>query len=129
MSFQTTFTQRDDVHAQLRRAVVDCSSRGLTSAAKWHLPPSKSKQSRAAEQLNGMASVPIHQETMTVDTNAYLLAKCYFDAREYERAAHVLRGKDDHKSIFLQCYATYLAGEKLKAESSYDAAGIHTRRS
>jgi anaphase-promoting complex subunit 8 len=38
----------------------------------------------------------------------YLLAKTYFDCREYRRAAHVLRGHVGRKAVFLRCYALYM---------------------
>lgn len=38
----------------------------------------------------------------------YLLAKSYFDCKEYRRAAHVLRDQTGKKAVFLRCYALYL---------------------
>lgn len=35
-------------------------------------------------------------------------------AQEFQSAAHALRGARDSLSLFLRCYATYLAGEKRK---------------
>ncbi|CAA3018234.1 anaphase-promoting complex subunit 8 [Olea europaea subsp. europaea] len=50
-----------------------------------------------------------------VDNDFYLLAKSYFDCREYRRAAHVLRDQISKKAIFLRCYALYLDGvEEVK---------------
>ena len=34
--------------------------------------------------------------------------------QEYRRAAHVLAEAQGGKSVFLRCYAMYLAGEKRK---------------
>ncbi|CAA7396820.1 unnamed protein product [Spirodela intermedia] len=53
----------------------------------------------------------------------YLLAKSYFDCKEYRRAAHVLRTQTSKKSIFLRCYALYLAGEKRKEEEMIELEG------
>ncbi|KAH7687584.1 anaphase-promoting complex subunit 8 protein [Dioscorea alata] len=50
------------------------------------------------------------------DNDRYLLAKSLFDCREYRRAAHALRDQTGKKSVFLRCYALYLAGEKRKEE-------------
>ncbi|KAJ0970665.1 hypothetical protein J5N97_018624 [Dioscorea zingiberensis] len=50
------------------------------------------------------------------DSDRYLLAKSLFDCREFRRAAHALRGQTGKKSVFLRCYALYLAGEKRKEE-------------
>lgn len=53
-------------------------------------------------------STPVMEEDEIVDCDFYLLAKSYFDCREYRRAAHVLRDQMGKKSLFLRCYALYL---------------------
>lgn len=53
-------------------------------------------------------STPVMEEDEVVDGDFYLLAKTYFDCREYRRAAHVLRDQNGKKSVFLRCYALYL---------------------
>lgn len=53
-------------------------------------------------------TTPVMVEDDLVDGDLYLLAKSYFDCREYKRAAHVLRDQTGRKSIFLRCYALYL---------------------
>ncbi|KAJ6809754.1 anaphase-promoting complex subunit 8 [Iris pallida] len=55
--------------------------------------------------------------------DSYLLAKSYFDCREYRRAAHALRGQNGKKAVFLRCYALYLAGEKRKEEEMIELEG------
>ncbi|KAK6163820.1 hypothetical protein DH2020_000684 [Rehmannia glutinosa] len=58
-----------------------------------------------------------------MDSDFYLLAKSYFDCREYRRAAHVLRDQTSKKAVFLRCYALYLAGEKRKEEEMIELEG------
>lgn len=58
-----------------------------------------------------------------VDSDFYLMAKAYFDCREYRRAAHVLRDQTGKKAVFLRCYALYLAGEKRKEEETIELEG------
>lgn len=55
-------------------------------------------------------STPIisEEENDLVEGDFYLLAKSYFDCREYRRAAHVLRDQTGKKAIFMRCYALYL---------------------
>jgi anaphase-promoting complex subunit 8 len=53
-------------------------------------------------------STPVMEEDEVVVGDFYLLAKSYFDCREYRRAAHVLRDQTGKKSVFLRCYALYL---------------------
>ncbi|XP_050223295.1 anaphase-promoting complex subunit 8 isoform X2 [Mercurialis annua] len=68
-------------------------------------------------------STPVMEEDEVVDGDFYLLAKSYFDCREYRRAAHVLRDQTGKKSVFLRCYALYLAGEKRKEEEMIELEG------
>jgi hypothetical protein len=42
------------------------------------------------------------------DHDAYLLAKSYFDSREFDRCAWHLRDSDSPKAMFLWGYAKYL---------------------
>ncbi|OMO89386.1 Cdc23 [Corchorus olitorius] len=54
-------------------------------------------------------STPVMEEDEVIHGDLYLLAKSYFDYRKYKRVAHVLRDQTRNKSVFLQCYALYLA--------------------
>ncbi|XP_027124895.1 anaphase-promoting complex subunit 8-like [Coffea arabica] len=63
------------------------------------------------------------EENDAVESDFYLLAKSYFDCREYRRAAHVLREQTSKKAVFLRCYALYLAGEKRKEEETMELEG------
>lgn len=48
----------------------------------------------------------------------YLLAKSYFDVKEYDRCSHVLEKCTSRKAVFLHLYSKYIAGEKRKDEAS-----------
>ena len=137
------------VRAELRRAVKDLQDRGITKAAKWiaeqlvglknlknvaaavaaeaasQSPPflsttSSSKRKTTRERSDEDDEV-IEVEDFSSDS--YLLAKSYFDLREYTRAASVLAEESDSKSRFLRLYATYLAGERRKEEQAIEEAG------
>jgi anaphase-promoting complex subunit 8 len=58
----------------------------------------------------------------------FLLAKAYFDLKEYRRCAHALRTVAGPKALFLRCYSQYLAGEKRKAEEVVELAGMNAGR-
>lgn len=45
-----------------------------------------------------------------MDNDFYLLAKTYFDCKEYRRAAHVLRDQTSKIPMFLRFYSLYLVG-------------------
>ncbi|KAG0483695.1 hypothetical protein HPP92_011779 [Vanilla planifolia] len=84
----------------------------------------------AATPVGGISyvSTPIPVEDGTEgDGDFYLLAKTYFDCREYRRAAHVLRKQTSKKAVFLRCYALYLAGEKRKEEEMLETEGSFGR--
>lgn len=133
---------------QLRCAVKQLRERGLYAAAKWAaeqlsgLPEdagnsgpssvlfqpektSSKKPSRRKESVTstGVGSNLSVEEEEEEEDDIYLLAKSYFDMREYRRAAHFLKGIPGKKPFFLRCYATYLAGEKRKEEEIIELAG------
>lgn len=108
----------------VRLAVKQCSDRGLRCSSKW-----------AAEQLVGLFSperpAPGDDQEMTAaastaaeeeveesepEADVVLLAKAYFDANEFQRAAHTLRGARAHRGRFIRWYSLFLAGEKRKDE-------------
>ncbi|KAI9577473.1 hypothetical protein GQX74_014857, partial [Glossina fuscipes] len=50
----------------------------------------------------------------------YFLAKSYLDVREYDRAAHLVRNASSPVPRFLHSYATYMAVEKRRLDSTTD---------
>jgi hypothetical protein len=84
------------------------------------------------------ASSPAATETVPALDPALLLAKSYFDAKEYRRCAHVLRdaavapsssssstssAPPSWHAVFLRGYALFMAGEKQKEEEIFEAKG------
>lgn len=94
-------------------AVHDLRDRGLYSAAQW-----------AAEQLAGISPEPLAESQASTsgrlsrsaedDHPLFLLAKSYFDMKEYRRAASFLTTLQGAKALFLRNYSLYLAGERRK---------------
>lgn len=62
----------------------------------------------AATPIAGVSYVPTTDTDDEDFNDFYLLAKCYFDNKEYKRAAYALRHHTDNRSIFLKCYSAYL---------------------
>ncbi|KAE9617106.1 putative acetyltransferase A, auxiliary subunit [Lupinus albus] len=145
-------SSKDSCRSELRIAVRQLSDRCLYSASKWaaeqlvgieqdpaKFTPTNTRFQRgsscirrkyrthdvAATPIAGVSYVatPVMEEDEVVDGDFYLLAKSYFDCREYKRAAHVLRSQTGRKSVFLRCYALYLAGEKRKEEEMIELEG------
>lgn len=51
---------------------------------------------------------------------AYILAKSYFDLKEYDRAAYFVKPCQSPKARFLSYYSQYMSGEKKKIDSMCD---------
>lgn len=66
--------------------------------------------------------VPEEEETEE-EADTVLLAKAYFDANEFLRAAHALRGARSHRGRFIRWYSLFLAGEKRKDERVLEESG------
>lgn len=139
----TTLTHR----RELRRAVRQLRARGLIVAAKWaaeqlvglsekhrgdgvdskvdsvKVKDSAGFEPRARRVASESRTATDDDEDSDHDDDALLLARSYFDNREYRRAAHALQGASGSRATFLRFYATYLAGEKRKEEDTVDLAG------
>lgn len=143
---------RESCRFELRAAIHQLSDRGLYSASKWaaeqllgieqdpaRFTPSNTRFQRGSSSIRrryrtvdnvstppagvSYASTPLPEEDEVVASDFYLLAKSYFDCREYRRAAHALRDQNSKKAVFLRCYALYLAGEKRKEEEVVELEG------
>ncbi|KAF2073318.1 hypothetical protein CYY_005371 [Polysphondylium violaceum] len=115
-----------NIKLELIQSINDLSARGLYVASKW-----------SAEQLNGLNSNLRSSkiaDTVTTTTNIekssppigsnehikYLLAKSYFDLKEYRRCVDALQDCKYQLNIFLRCYALYLAIEKRREEENVE---------
>ncbi|KAL5129691.1 Anaphase-promoting complex subunit 8 [Glycine soja] len=145
-------SSKDSCRSELRIAIRQLGDRCLYSASKWaaeqlvgieadnaKFTPSNTRFHRGSSSIRrkyrthetavtpvvGVSydATPVLEEDELVDGDFYLLAKSYFDCREYKRAAHVLRDQMGRKSVFLRCYALYLAGEKRKDEETIELEG------
>lgn len=64
-----------------------------------------------------------NQDINVVENNEndmYILAKSYFDLKEYDRAAYFVNNCTEHKTKFLYLYSRYLSGEKKKMDDMTD---------
>ncbi|GAB2289936.1 anaphase-promoting complex component apc8 [Dionaea muscipula] len=145
---------KEACRSELRDAIRQLSDRCLYSASKWaseqlvgieqdpaKFTPSHTRFQRGSSSIRrrfrtnevittptagiSYVSTPVPEDSDdVVDSDFYLLAKSYFDCKEYRRAAHVLRDQTGHKAAFLRCYALYLAGEKRKEEEMIELEGL-----
>ncbi|KAI9087553.1 hypothetical protein K1719_030423 [Acacia pycnantha] len=145
-------SSKESCRSELRIAIRQLNDRCLYSASKWaaeqltgieqdpaKFTPSNTRFQRGSSSIQrryrtneitatpvagvSYVTTPVMVEDDLVDGDFYLLAKSYFDCREYKRAAHVLRDQTGRKSLFLRFYALYLAGEKRKEEEMIELEG------
>ena len=69
---------------------------------------SEQRARRAPPERVETGTEPDDDEDSDQDDDALLLARSYFDTREYRRAAHALQGASGRKATFLRFYAIYL---------------------
>ncbi|CAG8542848.1 4538_t:CDS:10 [Ambispora leptoticha] len=130
---ETETPSLDFIKSNLRDAILQCSDRGLYFAAKWaaetlnSLPESFIDTSTSVSDSLSIFNDAKNETTENFSSNCerdkYLLAKSYFDVKEFDRASFVLEKCVSPKSLFLKIYAKYLAGEKRKEEESNDIMG------
>ncbi|PNX76101.1 anaphase-promoting complex subunit 8-like protein [Trifolium pratense] len=131
-------SSKESCRSELRIAIRQLSDRCLYSSYKWaaeqligieqdpsKFTPSNTRFQRGSSSIRrkyrthditatpiagvSYVATPVMEEDELVDGDFYLLAKSYFDCREYKRAAHVLRDQIGRKSLFLRFYALYLS--------------------
>ncbi|CAG8459500.1 4060_t:CDS:10 [Dentiscutata erythropus] len=127
------FLTLEEVGVVLRKAVIECSERGLYFAAKWAaetldgLSASSKGSLESAKMDMSYCSFFTQQDLSTnldyIEHDKYLLGKSYFDVKEFDRAAFVLERCKSSKCRFLKGYSKYMAGEKRKEEESQDIMG------
>lgn len=127
-----------DITAQLRdpatvrqvyNAIDPLRTRGLVKSANWLTQlyiamesSVKSSSSSPAEPLNSLDTAP---QLPTPDRHPpYMLAKNYFDMRQYRCAEHALRELHTPQATFLRLYSRFLSGEKRKEEERQELGDI-----
>ncbi|KAK9888721.1 hypothetical protein WA026_000947 [Henosepilachna vigintioctopunctata] len=98
------------------KGIHKCSQRGLFHSVKWlsELNYSLSHVQLSPEEL------PKFEES-EVELEAYLLAKSYFDLKEYDRCTHFTKDCTSAKTKFLFYYSQYLSIEKKKLDNMTDS--------
>ncbi|KAG0254158.1 Anaphase-promoting complex subunit 23 [Mortierella polycephala] len=122
-----------DARGALREAIQACSERGLYFAARWAaealnglpLEDSVDTTNKQTKKSSGHASQYAEELCLNSSMEStraplpehdkYLMAKTFFDLKEYDRCASILEGSANHKSRFLRLYSKYLASRGEKA--------------
>lgn len=97
----------------LIEGIQNCSQRGLNHAVKWL---SELNYSLKHISVSPRERLDIVDDLDEADT--YLLAKSYFDLKEYDRCSHFVKDCVKPKSKFLCYYSKYLSIEKKKLEDN-----------
>lgn len=129
-----------DIKNEIQIALIECSKRGLMQCTKWlaelksGLDPQKlsaeiATVGRSSRNSNSNSGIQQIQEAFVTgiaenERDNYELAKCYFDLREFDRAAYFVRNAESAVPKFLHYYATYMAKEKRRLENTTDSSNF-----
>lgn len=106
----------EEVKVDLMHAANDCKHRGLNHGAKW---TAELNFSIKTIKMNStiLASVQEPPGVTADDYDNYLMAKSFFDLKEYDRAAHFTEDCSSEVCVFLHLYSKYLSAEKKRVDS------------
>lgn len=115
-------SHESETKKNLLYTIQHLNARGLTKSALWASQMLSALPECADGSDRGMsvetdASISAHSQNPM-----YLLAKGYFDSRQYQRAAASLTVLQTPIARFLRLYSIYLAGEKRKEEERQQLA-------
>ncbi|KAG0315645.1 anaphase-promoting complex component apc8 [Dissophora globulifera] len=132
-----------EARVELREAIQACNERGLYMAVRWAAealnglsPPDPSDLRRtSAKASDRRGSATKYTADLALDSamassgadlsdfDTYLMAKSFFDLKEFDRCASVLEGCAGNKSRFLRLYSKYLVGEKRREQDTREVLG------
>lgn len=95
----------DQLRQSLYGATLTLQDACLVHAATW-----------ASEALNGLVPGPLEPVAPLAVDPALVRARCYFQTKEFDRAAYTVRDPQLGPARFLRLYATYMSVEKRSAE-------------
>ncbi|KAH9520460.1 Anaphase-promoting complex subunit 23 [Bulinus truncatus] len=109
------------VKSDLIVAQRECYERRLVHASKW-----AAEMSRALTVKIDSRSLLLTDESEDFwnEYDSYVLAKSYFDVKEFDRAVHVLRDCVSQKPYFLRLYSLYMSDQKRKADNLPDSSAL-----
>lgn len=105
---------------ELRKAILELDARCLWASSKW-----------CAELLNDIGHDLVANRGQPEEapqtlpypafTSDILVAKAYFQVKEFLRSAHVIKDNKSAHGLFLRVYAKYIAGERSKQEARVES--------
>ncbi|CAG9769755.1 unnamed protein product [Ceutorhynchus assimilis] len=104
------------IKQDILKGIYQCSERGLLQSLKW-----LSELNFALNHIELIPEeIPVLEDDSGSEYSTYLLAKSYFNLKEYDRCAHFIRECNTPKARFLHYYARYFSIEKKKLDSMTD---------
>lgn len=124
----------NQIKRDIQLTQIECRKRGLAHTAVW-----------LAELKIGLDPVLLAEESATADAkdtledamktchldgiaekerDVYDLARNFFDLREYDRAAHIIRNTQSAVPRFLYFYSMYMSKEKKRLDNMTDKANL-----
>lgn len=98
----------------LIHGIYNCSQRGLYHAVKWLSEINLSLKHVTLPS----ESRPEKENDLEEEFDEFILAKSYFDLKEYDRCSHFVKKCIKPKCKFLYFYSKYLSIEKKKLEDN-----------
>ncbi|CAF0866997.1 unnamed protein product, partial [Didymodactylos carnosus] len=143
LSLSMSFDEQSDVNyyqfdpktvvEELKKAISELDFVGLVHSRKWcsemlNCITSSTKAaatSNESEMLhnnddNDGIHINISSRELGTSASIYMMAKCYFDLREYKRCAHHLKQCTTGYGFFLRVYSLYLDGLKQRCDDFVD---------
>lgn len=113
----------------LRDSVSLLSSMKLYEGAKWSAEALTSMSQEDSDMIS-IDHIPKYKlQVSKSEQDVFALAKTYFDCKEFDRCAHVLKNCKSQDVLFIRLYAMFLSGEKKKEEESEGVLGLHDHSS
>lgn len=119
--------------AEIKRDIqvthIECKKRGLTHTAVWLAELKYGLDASIFDAVGGpeydLKQLAKDKHVDGIDENernVYDMAKCYFDLREYDRAAYFVQNAQSPVPKFLYYYSMYMGKEKRRMDNMTDKA-------
>lgn len=122
------------VKRDIQLTQIECRKRGLVHTAVWlaelkiGLDPTlladDASATETTESLLGAMKNCSTEDIAEKERDVYDLARSYFDLREYDRAAHIIRNTNSPVPRFLYFYSMYMSKEKKRLDNMTDKANL-----
>uniref|UniRef100_A0A182J1T8 Cyclosome subunit 8 n=1 Tax=Anopheles atroparvus TaxID=41427 RepID=A0A182J1T8_ANOAO len=106
--------------------IVECNKRCLTQCGRWLAELNHGLTEQKVDRRDNESFEAQHSGIADDEFDDYILAKSYFDVREYDRSAYFTRNCESPVPKFLHMYATYMSKEKKRLDNMTDSSVVST---